>query len=66
MCNRVIAANLALIKLQLAMLSTKADTATPVTCTGKYDNEFPLTANAYSSSVTSLEGPVNFLADGRR
>ena len=59
-------ANFALTKLQLAPVSTNADTAIPVTCTGKYNNKFPLNANDYSSSVISLEGLVSFLADGHR
>ena len=66
MGSLVIAVRFTLTKLQLALVSTNANTATPVTCTGKYNNEFPLNANAYSSSVISLEGPVSFLADGHR
>ena len=53
-------------KLWIAPVLTKADAATPVTCTGKYSNEFPLNANDYPSSVILLEGPVSFLADGHR
>ena len=53
-------------KAMASPVSTSANIAIPVTCTGKYNNEFPLNANAYSSSVISLEGPVSFLADGHR
>ena len=66
MWSLVIAVSFALKKQRLALVSTSAKIASPVTCTGKYSNEFPLNANAFSFSVISLEGPVSFLADGHR
>ena len=52
----VVAANIALTEQQLAPVSIKVDTATPVTHAGKYNNKFPFKIITYTFSVISLEG----------